>query len=94
MRDISRNILRPYTIGYGLVPFSEFFRLYQHFSAFRWVLEAIKIATESLECILSDPKIWSTCVDLLVNISTPSGTVHLKNGHDWFLKKGVFDIYK
>ena len=45
----------------------------------------------TVECILSDPKIWSTCaVDLLVNISTPSGTVHLENGNDWFLKKTSF----
>ena len=87
---ISRINLRPLCTFHGFPPFFEFFHLYRHFWSFRWVLGATNIATESLECVLSDPKFWSTGVDLLGNISTLTGTVHVKNGHDRFLKKASF----
>ena len=48
--------------------FSAFFYYITLFWAPRRFLGAIKIATESWECILSDPKVCSTGVDLLDNI--------------------------
>ena len=47
------------------------------FWASRRFLGAIKIATESWECILSDSKVWSTGADLLGNISVPFTNVQL-----------------
>ena len=56
---------------YGFSHFWNFFLYITSFRATRRFLGTLKIATESLESILSDPKFWSTCVDLLGNISTP-----------------------
>ena len=90
LRDISRSDLRSNTTFHGFIDFQHFFYCFCDFWAPRYVLGATNIATESLECVLSDPKFWSTDVDLLGNISTLTGTVHVKNGHDRFLKKASF----
>ena len=58
------------------------------------VLEAIKIAIESSESVLSDSKFWSTSVDLLVNISMPLDSVYVKNASADFRKIFVFSMYK
>ena len=74
---ISRVLL---TLGgglHGFTPFWHFFYYIRLFRAPRRFLGAVKIATESWECILSDSQVWSTGVDLLGNISIPFGIVQL-----------------
>ena len=60
------------TRGVGPHGFRNFWHVWNYIILF-WVtrrfLRAIKIATESWECVLSDQKVWSTGVDLLGNIS-------------------------
>ena len=85
--DISRNNVSTTPPLAWVLHFLDVFWYINDFWAPRQVLEAIKIATKSWECILWDLIFWSTYVDLLVNISTPSGTIHLKKGHDWFFEK-------
>ena len=74
---ISRqNVSRP-SGGHGFPGFWDFFYYIRLFRAPRRFLGAVKIATESWECILSDPKVWSTGVDLLGNISIHFAIVYL-----------------
>ena len=71
--DISRVLLTLGGVCNGFKPFWHFFYYIRLFRALRRFLGAIKIATESWECILSDYKFWSTGVDFLVNIWIPAG---------------------
>ena len=59
----------------GFPPFWHFFYYIRLFRAPRRFLGAIKIATESWECILSDSKVWSTDFDRLGNLSMPFASV-------------------
>ena len=53
----------------GFTGFDHFFYYINDFWATRWVLGAIKIATDSWDLLLQDLTFWSTSVDLLVNTS-------------------------
>jgi len=90
LRDISRSHVKPISGFHGLKGFKHFFYCSHDFWAPRWFLRAVKIATESLEGILSDSKIWSTGVDLLVNILSYIQIVYVKNASIHFLEKRCF----
>ena len=75
--DISRVLLTLGGVCNGFPPFWHIFYYIRLFRAPRRFLGAIKIATESWECILSDSKVWSMGIDLLGNISAPFTNVKL-----------------
>ena len=52
----------------------------------RRFLRAVKIATESCECVLSDQKVWSRGVDLLGNISIVLSLACLNKSFSHFAK--------
>ena len=91
---ISRNQVKQGGGFHGFPPFWDFFQCLYRFWAPRRVLGAIKIATESLEPILRVPIFWSTCVDLLVNISIPFVIVHVRKRALWISGKRDFPAYK
>ena len=85
------------TRGAGPHGFSHFWHVWNYIRLF-WVtrrfLRAIKIATESWECVLSDQKFWSTGVDLLGNISIAFSLTRVQISLLATLRKVMVEIYK
>ena len=85
------------TRGVGVYGFSHFWHVGNYRRLF-WVtrrfLRAIKIATESWECVLSDKKVWSTGVDLLGNISIVFSLAHAQISFLATLQKVMVEVYK
>ena len=85
------------TRGVGPHGFSHFWHVWNYIRPF-WVtrrfLRAIKIATESWECVLSYQKVWSTSVDLLGNISIVFALAHVQISLLATLQKVMVEVYK